>query len=135
MDWFLCKRGHSRVSRSFTNYVDKILAFFDHLPPRVDIFCGINVDKKWTFLDQLPTSSCKRSLWTTQNGMKRYLLNLKFFYVDRNSNMTSKPFCFVVFCCKRRRHHCQSIFDQMIVFQSTKHNICFDPCLTWSLRI
>ena len=32
---------------SFTNYVDKILAFFDHLPPYVDIFYGINVDKKW----------------------------------------------------------------------------------------
>ena len=30
----------------FTNYVDKILAFFDHLPPSVD---GINVVKKWTF--------------------------------------------------------------------------------------
>ena len=47
---------------SFTNYVDKILAFFDHLPPCVDIFYGMNVDKKWTFLDHLPTSSCKRSL-------------------------------------------------------------------------
>ena len=33
-------------------------------PPCVDIFYGINVDKKWTFLDHLPTSSCKRSLWT-----------------------------------------------------------------------
>ena len=26
----------------FTNYVDKILAFFDHLPPCVDIFYGMN---------------------------------------------------------------------------------------------
>ena len=43
----------------FTKYVDKILAFFDQLH-----FYGINVDKKWTFLDRLPTSSCKRSLWT-----------------------------------------------------------------------
>ena len=50
---------------AFTNYVDKFLAFFDHLPPYVDIFYGMNVDKKWTFLDHLPTSSCKRSLWTT----------------------------------------------------------------------
>ena len=47
---------------SFTNYVDTILAFFDHLSPCVDIFYGINVDKKWTFLEHLPTSSCKRSL-------------------------------------------------------------------------
>ena len=28
----------------FTNYVDKILAFFDHLTPWFDIFYGINVD-------------------------------------------------------------------------------------------
>ena len=46
----------------FTNYVDKILAFFDHLPPSVDIFYGMNVENKWTFLDYLPTLSCKRSL-------------------------------------------------------------------------
>ena len=31
---------------SFTEYVDKILAFFEHLPPYVDIFYGMNVDKK-----------------------------------------------------------------------------------------
>ena len=48
----------------FSNYVDKI--FFDHLPPCIDIFYGMNVDKKWTFLD-LPTSSCKCSLWTAPN--------------------------------------------------------------------
>ena len=30
---------------SFTNYVDKILALFDHLPTCVDIFYGMNVDK------------------------------------------------------------------------------------------
>ena len=51
----------------FTNYVDKILVFFDHLPPCVDIFYGINVDKKWIFWDHLPTLSCKRSLSTTPN--------------------------------------------------------------------
>ena len=32
----------------------RILGFFDHLPPCVYIFYGINVDKKWTFLDYLP---------------------------------------------------------------------------------
>ena len=37
-----------------------------HLP-FVDIFYGINVDKKWTFFDHLPTSSCKRSLGTPPN--------------------------------------------------------------------
>ena len=50
---------------SFTNYVDKILAFFDHLTPFIDIFYLINIDKKLTFLNYLPPSSCKRSLWTT----------------------------------------------------------------------
>ena len=49
------------------HYVDKILAFFDHLSSCVDIFNDINVDKNWTFLDHLPTSSCKRSLWTAPN--------------------------------------------------------------------
>ena len=51
----------------FTNDVDNILAFFDHLKPCVDIFYGMNIEKKWTFLDKLPTLSCKRSLWTTPN--------------------------------------------------------------------
>ena len=54
--------GGQKAKGLFTNYVDKILAFFDHLPPCVDIFYGMNVDKKWTFLDHLPTLSCKRSL-------------------------------------------------------------------------
>ena len=46
----------------FTNYVDKILAFFYRLPPCVDIFYGINIDKKCKILDHLATLSCKRSL-------------------------------------------------------------------------
>ena len=42
---------------SFTNYVDKILAFLTtYLPPYVDIFYGMNIDKKWTFLDRLKVS-------------------------------------------------------------------------------
>ena len=36
---------------SFTKYVDKILSFLDHLPPCVDIFYGMNVDKKCIFVD------------------------------------------------------------------------------------
>ena len=50
---------------SFPNYVDKILAFLDHLPPSIDIFYYMNVDKKSTFLDYLPPSSCNPSLRTT----------------------------------------------------------------------
>ena len=41
------------------------LWLFDHLPHCVDIFYGINIDKRWTFLNHLPTSSCKSSLWMT----------------------------------------------------------------------
>ena len=33
----------------FTNWVDKFLDLFDHLPPSVDIFYLINVDKKSIF--------------------------------------------------------------------------------------
>ena len=39
-------------------YVDKILAFIDNLSPCIDIFYDMNVDKKWTFLDYLPTLFC-----------------------------------------------------------------------------
>ena len=46
---------------TFTNYVYKILASFDHLPPCVYIFYGMKVYKKWTILDHLPTSSFKHS--------------------------------------------------------------------------
>ena len=53
---------HSKACvRKKTYYVDKILAFFDHLPPSVDIFQLMNVEKKLTFLDYLPPSSCKHS--------------------------------------------------------------------------
>ena len=41
--------GPSRKG-TFTNYVDKFLAFFDHLSPFVDIFYLIMVDKKPKFL-------------------------------------------------------------------------------------
>ena len=50
------------MGRAFTNYIDRFLAFFDHLPPYVDILYLINIDEKSTFMDYLPTSSCQRSL-------------------------------------------------------------------------
>ena len=40
---------------------------FYHLPPSVDIFYLVNIDKKWTFLEPPPPSSCKRSLWRGPN--------------------------------------------------------------------
>ena len=33
----------------FMNYIDKILAFFDNLPPALTFSKGMDVDKKWTF--------------------------------------------------------------------------------------
>ena len=38
-------RFGARDKGLFTNYVDKFLAYFDHLPPCVDMFYLINVDK------------------------------------------------------------------------------------------
>ena len=74
----------------FTNYVDKILAFFDHLPSCVDIFYGIQVDRKWRLLDYLPTylptSSCKRILWTPP-----YLMFFLFICSFRNWWFSTNP--------------------------------------------
>ena len=46
----------------FTNYVDKSLAFFDHLLPCVDIFYSINVDiyRPPTYLPRLVNVVCER---------------------------------------------------------------------------
>ena len=56
--------GSNRIlfKGSFTNYVDTILAFFDHLTHFVDIFYLMNIDKKSMFVDYLPPISFKRSL-------------------------------------------------------------------------
>ena len=69
--WQFAKRDtweHGTRGRSQTT-MTRFWLFFDHLPPWVDIFYGMNVDKKWTFLAHLPTSSCKRSLWMTPTEM------------------------------------------------------------------
>ena len=73
-------RGRSQTT--FTRF-----GFFLTTYPCVDIFYGINLDKKWIFLDHLPTSSCKRSLWTAPNPFVYMLPNqfnfkfmLKKFY-------------------------------------------------------
>ena len=52
---------------AFTNYVDKFLAFFDHLPPYVDIFYPIFLDKKYihfwtTYPPLLVNVVCERPL-------------------------------------------------------------------------
>ena len=46
----------------FTNYVDKISSCWPPNPlPWHFLWCCL--EKKWTFLDHLPTLSCQRSLW------------------------------------------------------------------------
>ena len=47
--WYSMEEVLGMGKRSFTNYVDNILAISDLLPPCVDIFYGMNVDKMWTF--------------------------------------------------------------------------------------
>ena len=75
----------------FTN--NKIFAFFDHLPPCVDIFYGMNVDKKWTFwTTYLPTSSCKRSLWTTPNYAMQWPNHLLMENSPINANAKNSSF-------------------------------------------
>ena len=44
----------NNAKNTFTNYVDKILSYFDHLPPYVDIFYLIKVDKMWHFWTTYP---------------------------------------------------------------------------------
>ena len=90
---------------SFTNSIDKILTFFDHLPPCVYIFYGINVDKKWTFLTtylprlvnvvcERPLSNCnlfsvgkEMQLWCTDLTPRRLTLviMIRHFNVSRNN--------------------------------------------------
>ena len=40
-------RKRVTVLSQFANYTDKLLALFDHLPPNIDIFYLINIDKKF----------------------------------------------------------------------------------------
>ena len=61
---FLFVHGNSRFIEGWTVLTETIVLGAIHLHPCVDIFYGMNFDKKWTFLDHLPTSSCKRSLLT-----------------------------------------------------------------------
>ena len=48
---------------AFKDYVYKILAFFDHLPPWFTFLWYKSLQKVDLF-DHLPPFSCKRSLWT-----------------------------------------------------------------------
>ena len=52
---------------SFTNYVYKILAFSDHIPPYIDIFYSIKADKKWIWLDHLPDTLLAELFWGAVN--------------------------------------------------------------------
>ena len=77
---------HEEAGFEFTNYVNKILAFFDYLPPSVDIFYGSSVDKKSIFSTTYPPFSCKRSLWMPTN------IEMSS-YSTCSSQATSNPDC------------------------------------------
>ena len=78
------------IRGQFTNYVDKFLGFLDHLPPLRwhVLFYLITVDKKSTFVDYLPTSSCQRSLWTTPY-CKMHLSNGERNAIHKNPTLSS----------------------------------------------
>ena len=59
---------------AFTNYVDKILAFLTSYLLHWH-FLWYADRQKWTFLDHLPTSSCKHSLWMTPKKEHNILIN------------------------------------------------------------
>ena len=61
-------------TRSFHNYVDMILPYFDHLPTstHVDLFYLGMWSQKRTFFDHLPTPFCLRSYSTINNQKIRH---------------------------------------------------------------
>ena len=66
----------------FTNYIDKILKFFDHLPTlpltlgKEFFYCYKGkCTHCWHFQYWLPTSSCQRSLWTIPKVLTLKRLN------------------------------------------------------------
>ena len=56
-----------------------LTSFLSHLPPSVDIFYLINVDKKSTCLDYLTPSSCKHSFRTTPKSIDVVVSFLRLF--------------------------------------------------------
>jgi hypothetical protein len=58
-----------RVQIRCTIHRSSWFGFFWPPTPLYWHFYGINIDKKLTFLDYLPTSSCKRSLRTTSKSL------------------------------------------------------------------
>ena len=55
----------------------------------------MNVDKKWAFLDHLPTSSCKSSLWTTPKALHiiwKYILKLYLTCLLGENDVSIKQF-------------------------------------------
>ena len=69
---------------SVTNYVDKILAFFDILLPSIDIFYGINVDKKLKFLESLTSSSFKVHIfWEGHKILRNLQLTFDWYYIGQ----------------------------------------------------
>ena len=86
-----------------------------YLRTYVDIFYLINLDKKSTFLDYIPLSSCKRSLWTTHYNT--FLSNLSGNQTDWKQKQWD--------CLKMRifqNPFCQLFFRWVLTLLSDSYN-------------
>ena len=91
-------------------------------PPLTFSMYGMNVDKKWTFLDHLPTSSCKRSLWITPKMVPKKYYNI-------NKKIIQWKLCMYNIVCK-------TMFLFQVEIKKKCHwnlcqRVCFGPCTTY----
>ena len=86
----------------FTNYVDKILAFFDHLPPCVDIFYGMNIDK--TFFGP-PTKNRLVNVVCERPQSEIVLIAYLFVCVQSQSQKLRLSDLVLLFYLKKFEHH------------------------------
>ena len=89
----------------FTNYFEKILAFFNHLPLSVDIFYGMKVDKKIDIL-RLPTYlPCLVNVYVCMYN------NLFVFYSAQVLFLQACHHFFMSFVTKKEKIFCEQVAD------------------------
>ena len=111
---------------SFPNYVDKILVFFDYLPPCVDIFYGMNVDKsghfKTTYLPHLVNVVCERPLTKNCSDLSLFeQIVLVFLTVGENNFGNKIPLLFALSLCDYFLHHCFHITLLFLFFCASQN--------------
>ena len=81
------KGRNTYVFGAFNNYVDQIFTFFDPLPPCVDSFYILSMDKNRHFWPFSP-SSCPRSCWMPPNMQLQWLYDLESDHINpRHKNI------------------------------------------------